>query len=222
MFDPKMKYLSFHQFFILPAIALLLVTSPAIAQDAELEEIPKEESASITASQAEMSNAQKDLAGSSPGGQSSETPLVLQANMGASAAGQVEDGSPKNARNEPLSEMATSLIPHVTIFSGLVVGLALIRFFLRWLELVHKEHLLAIEKGLLKFQINQKRLVLWGMVWVSLGIAAGVALWVNFDWMNAVWSLMPLLLGIVLLVYVGITGKKRSGAQSAQEVSSVT
>lgn len=197
MLDPNFKRF-FNQFFIFPLIALTLASSLAMSQEIQMEELGSAEVLDAPA-------ASEDSAALSSSIQSSTAGLAMKSKIKPAKSSQVKNSE------DTLLGMAVLLVPHVAIVSSLIAGLGLIWLMLRWRELVHREHLAAIEKGIRWSQMSRQRLMLWGMVWVALGLAASAALWVNFNWSNAMWGLMPLLFGFALLLYVGFFEKNQTG-----------
>ncbi len=110
------------------------------------------------------------------------------------------------------------LIPIVAIVMG--VGIGMLGIYLdflkktRMFDLHHKERLIAIERGMevpplpseffaparkpANLKANSLR---WGLIWLFLGSALGVAMALNDGIEQASWALLPIAVGLALLSF---------------------
>jgi hypothetical protein len=126
------------------------------------------------------------------------------------------------------------LIPIISIILGIGIGmLALILNYRKRKEifaLYHQERMAAIEKGidcppwpdrLLADEAaspSPRRHLLKGLVWLFVGIAVTVALYVAVGHDQALWGLIPAGIGLAHLIYYFVEGKKE--AEAADQAAS--
>jgi hypothetical protein len=129
-------------------------------------------------------------------------------------------------------------IPLVALFIPIIattmgIGIAMLAIFLNYkrrketFALYHQERMAALDKGveappLPDFLLtengkpvgpyNPRRHLLKGLVWVFIGIGLGSGLWrvVGSDW--ALFSLVPIGIGLAHLIYYFVEGKKEAEA----------
>ena len=120
-------------------------------------------------------------------------------------------------------------IPIIAIVMG--IGIGMLGLFLdyqkktRMFELHHKERLLAIERGMEvpalppefftsggKATSPRSNSLRWGMIWLGLGLALGVAMWINDGPEQASWALLPVALGLAQIGFYFVDGKGKSSA----------
>jgi hypothetical protein len=123
-------------------------------------------------------------------------------------------------------------IPLVAIIMG--VGVAMLAMFLQYqkrketFSLYHQERMAALEKGvdlpplpesLLSGEgpafrpYHPRRHLLKGLVWLFTGIGLGVALWPTAGFEYALFSLIPIGVGLAHLIYYFVEGKTEATAQ---------
>jgi hypothetical protein len=130
-------------------------------------------------------------------------------------------------------------IPIIAIILG--IGIAMLAIFLSYrrrketFALYHQERMAALDKGvelppLPDFLLsengksvgpyNPRRLLLKGLVWLFIGIGLGLALWqtVSLDW--ALFSLIPIGIGLAHLIYYFVEGKKEAEALEQDRLAS--
>ena len=130
-------------------------------------------------------------------------------------------------------------IPIVAIIMG--VGVAFLAIYLSYrrrrdfFAMYHQERMAAIEKGVELPPLpealltedgkplqpyNPRRHLLKGLAWSFVGIGAGAGLWqtVGRDW--ALFSLVPIGIGLAQLIYYFVEGKKEAEAAEQEEISS--
>ena|SRR5205085_6608159 len=131
------------------------------------------------------------------------------------------------------------MIPMVAIVMG--VGVAFLAIYLSYrrrkelFTMFHQERMAAIEKGLELPPLpdalltedgkalqpyNPRRHLLKGLAWSFVGIGAGAGLWetVGRDW--ALFSLVPIGIGVAQLIYYFVEGKKEAEALEREPISS--
>ena len=125
-------------------------------------------------------------------------------------------------------------IPLVAIVMG--IGIGMLGLWLdfekktRMFELHHKERLLAIERGMEvpplppEFFLNARRgagansgvdSLRWGLIWLLLGGALGVAIGLNGGLEAASWALVPAAVGLaqIIFYFLVVSGSKVSARQ---------
>lgn len=105
------------------------------------------------------------------------------------------------------SQVVAVMIPIVAIIGGIAIAIVAVIVEGKKKELVHRERLIAIEKGVELPPLEEKeekrptflKNRSSGLVMTFIGIALSIALWVESgdSW---VWGLMPLAIGVGLLV----------------------
>ncbi len=130
-------------------------------------------------------------------------------------------------------------IPIIAIVLG--IGIAMLAIFLSYrrrketFALYHQERMAALDKGvelppLPDFLLteggkpsgpyNPHQHLLKGLVWLFIGIGLGIALWqtVGLDW--ALFSLIPVGIGLAQLIYYFVEGKKEAEAIEQDRLAS--
>jgi uncharacterized protein DUF6249 len=130
-------------------------------------------------------------------------------------------------------------IPIIAIVMG--IGIAMLAIFLSYrrrketFTLYHQERMAALDKGvelppLPDFLFSEsgkpagpyhpRRHLLKGLVWLFIGIGLGCGLWrtVDLDW--ALFSVIPIGIGLAHLVYYFVEGKKEAEAIEQERLSS--
>lgn len=119
-----------------------------------------------------------------------------------------------------LRHIVPFLIPIISIVMGIGIGMLVLwldfQKKLRMFELLHKERLFALERGLevpplpkeflapeRKEASNTPRVssLRWGLMWLLLGLALMIAMALNDGIEQASWALLPVAVGIAQLVY---------------------
>jgi Domain of unknown function (DUF6249) len=129
-----------------------------------------------------------------------------------------------------LKQLLPLLIPIVAILGGVLVVIVVIAIDYKrkaqWLELHHKERLLAIERGVngpelpaeffgigqgrggrLPDQDLRTRSMRQGLLFLFVGIALSAALAINRDLDSAAWGLIPMAIGAANLVFARLADK---------------
>lgn len=123
-------------------------------------------------------------------------------------------------------EVLALLIPIVAIVGAFAVAIVGIVVGGKKKEHEHKERMLALEKGLPLPEPPEETGLPYtgrraaGFVFLGLGIALVVALWVVAGAVGGVWGLVPALIGIALLVAASVDKRdyeRRMGQEAAQE-----
>ena len=105
-------------------------------------------------------------------------------------------------------EVFAMTIPLLSIFGGVTIAIVAIIMSGRKKELIHKERLLAMEKGIDVPVLERKQEKepgyiasrKTGLIMLSLGLALTFALWAVAGKDGGVWGLIPLAIGIGLMV----------------------
>ena len=121
------------------------------------------------------------------------------------------------------------MIPIVAILGALAIGIVAIIVEGRKKELVHKERLFALERGIPLPEEPQKKEKpvysgrrVWGLVWLGLGLAVTIGLAFNPESseVNAwAWGLIPTFIGAGLLI-AAFLDKKEWEQRKQEEVDS--
>ena len=101
-------------------------------------------------------------------------------------------------------------------FFALVILIILIVFRsrVRWREMIHKERLALIEKGVTEFPeeftkgINLHLYMAWGFIFSGFGLALIIGLAIIGEWDGIVAGLIFLFIGLGLLLFYKIQSKK--------------
>lgn len=112
-------------------------------------------------------------------------------------------------------ETIAILIPIVMIIGGVLIALVAILMDSKKKELVHKERLVAMEKGMEipqppkeperpAYLKNRSS----GLVMTMLGLALTIAIWVPAGPVGGIWGLVPLAIGIGLLISSALERKE--------------
>ena len=123
-----------------------------------------------------------------------------------------------------LVPVITLLIPLVAIVMG--VGLAMFGVYLNYRKrkeiftLYHQERMAAIEKGVDVAPLpdsffaedtrvaNPRRQLRTGMIWLFVGVVLTVAMYANGMGATALYALVPAAVGLALLLYYFLEGRK--------------
>ena len=127
--------------------------------------------------------------------------------------------------------LVSLLIPILGIILG--IGIAMLAIGLNYkrrketFALYHQERMAALDKGLEVPPLpdylltdsgrppgpyNPRRHLLKGLVWLFIGIGLGCALWRVLDLDRALFSLIPIGIGLAHLIYYFVEGKKEAEA----------
>jgi hypothetical protein len=125
-------------------------------------------------------------------------------------------------------EKLAMMIPIISIVMGIGIGMLAIYLGYRkrkdLLDHYHQERMAAIEKGiecppwpdrLLADEgrpASPRRHLLKGLVWLFIGLAAMVAVYVAVDHENALFGLIPAGIGLAHLIYYFVEGRKEAEA----------
>ncbi len=125
-------------------------------------------------------------------------------------------------------ELFAITIPLLSIFGGVAIAIVAIIMGGRKKELMHKERVLAMERGIEipTAPVPEKRLTYLhnrsaGLVMTLLGLALTIALWAVAGKNGGVWGLIPLAIGVGLLVSSALERRDveaGSGGRSGSEV----
>lgn len=131
------------------------------------------------------------------------------------------------------------MIPIITIVMG--VGIAMLAIYLGYrrrkemFALYHQERMAAIEKGVEVPPLPEalltedgkplrpyhpRRHLLRGLAWLFVGIGLGIALWASVDSNWALFSLIPIGIGLAHLIYYFVEGKKEAEAIDRERLPS--
>lgn len=118
------------------------------------------------------------------------------------------------------------VIPLVAIVMGVTIGmLALILSYKKRKDiyaLYHQERMAAIEKGIElpplpealladdQRPYNPRRHLLYGLVWLFIGMGAGIGVYEAVDPYWAFFALVPIGVGLAHLIYYAVEGKKEA------------
>lgn len=111
-------------------------------------------------------------------------------------------------------ETIAVMIPIVLLFGGVIVAIVAIVAAAKNKELEHKEKIVAMEKGIEypREEPRERRVHVGrraaGLVFVGLGLALTIAIWVAAGAIGGVWGLVPLFIGIGLLIAASIDKKE--------------
>ena len=113
-------------------------------------------------------------------------------------------------------EVVAVSIPVISVLGGVFIAIVAIVMGARKKELLHKERLIAMEKGLELPAIDPPRPRreayranrTGGLVMTFLGIGLTIAIWTSAGAEGGVWGLIPLAIGIGLLVSAHIEKKE--------------
>lgn len=115
-------------------------------------------------------------------------------------------------------EVFAITIPLLSIFGGVAIAIAAIVMGGRKKELVHKERVLAMEKGIdIPIAPSREKRPAHlhnrsaGLVMTLLGLALTIALWAVAGKNGGVWGLIPLAIGIGLLVSAALEKRDMEG-----------
>lgn len=129
------------------------------------------------------------------------------------------------------------LIPIVAIVLG--IGIGMLSIYLNYrkqkelIALYHQERMSAIEKGLDcppwpegllerdEAPPNPRRHLLKGLVWLFIGLGAGIAVFAIVDFRKALLGLIPVGIGAAHLIYYFVEGRKEAEAEAAAEAPAV-
>lgn len=92
------------------------------------------------------------------------------------------------------------LIPHTAIVAATFFGIAFLWLILKWRELVHRERVAALDKAPGCLPVRQPQPLLWGLIWIGIGLGLIAALGANLSWARAIWGTIPLLIGLAIVV----------------------
>ncbi len=118
-------------------------------------------------------------------------------------------------------EVVAVLIPIVFLLGGFAVVIIIAMINGKHKELVHKERMLALEKGIdiveeKPVKVKKPRymaLRAWGLVFLLLGISFGVAMWVTIGFHGGIWGLLPASVGAALVVSANMERKENGLVQ---------
>jgi hypothetical protein len=118
------------------------------------------------------------------------------------------------------------MIPIISIIMGIGIGmLGMYLGFRKRKELLtcyHQERMAAIEKGIdcppwpdslladEDAQPSPRRHLLKGLVWLFIGLAAGVAVYATVDFRRALFGLIPVGIGLAHLIYYAVEGRREA------------
>lgn len=112
-------------------------------------------------------------------------------------------------------------IPLLMIFGGVAISIAAIIMSGRKKELVHKERLIAIEKGIdLPAEAKKSKREPYlsnrtgGLVMSLTGLTTTIALWTVTGSVGGVWGLIPLGIGVGLLISSALEKKELDRAKN--------
>ena len=126
----------------------------------------------------------------------------------------------------PLVPLISLLIPIISIIMG--IGVAMLVVFLNYRKrkemftLYHQERMSALDKGVDlpplpegffaddQQPYNPRKHLLKGLVWLFIGLGLGAALWATFEFSFALFSLIPIGIGLAQLIYYFVEGKKEA------------
>jgi len=134
-----------------------------------------------------------------------------------------------------LVQVIAVMIPIVVVVFGVAaVTLALYLQYRKRKEifaLYHQERMSALEKGVELPPLpaglltdgaspyNPRRHLLKGLAWLFSGIGLGLGLWATTDYTWALFSLVPIGIGLAHLIYYLVEGKKETAAGTPAPVS---
>lgn len=129
------------------------------------------------------------------------------------------------------------LIPIVAITLG--IGIAMLAVYLNYRKrkdiftLYHQERMVALEKGvevpplpdsLLSDEArpyNPRKHLLQGLVWLFVGLGAGVAVWATVSYTWALFGLVFIGIGAAHLIYYAVEGKNEANPAAQPEPTRV-
>ena len=128
-------------------------------------------------------------------------------------------------------EIIALMIPIIAIVLG--IGIAMVTIYLNYRKqkelfaLYHQERMAAMEKGLDcppwpegllekdEAPSHPRRHLLKGLVWLFIGLAAGIAVYATVDFRRALFGLIPAGIGAAHLIYYFVEGRKEAEAPGA-------
>jgi Domain of unknown function (DUF6249) len=131
---------------------------------------------------------------------------------------------------DTLIPVLSLLIPIIAIVMG--IGIGMLAIFLGYrkrkqlCDHYHQERMAAIEKGIecppwpdrlladdaAPSSPSPRRHLLKGLVWLFIGLAAGIAVYATFDLSHALFGLIPVGIGAAHLIYYAVEGRREAEA----------
>jgi len=121
-----------------------------------------------------------------------------------------------------IAVLMTILVPLGAFALVILIVRIISKSEVRQREMVHKERLALIEKGVTEFPeeftkgINLPRYMVWGFILSAFGLALIIGLAISGVWQGPVAGLIFLFIGLALLLFYRIQSKKEE-AKSVEE-----
>jgi len=119
-------------------------------------------------------------------------------------------------------------IPLFSIFGGISIAIVAIIMAGRKKELMHKERLLALEKGIALPEEEPRKNKskrpayltqrTWGLVMTMIGLTLTIALWTVAGSVGGVWGLIPLGIGVGLLISSSLEKKEMESNKNDDQI----